>query len=87
MTHITENLDHVDITGTAPGWVRRIASWFLAKKRKRASKQTVLYLLSHDDRWMEDVGLTRADLTRKLGYDPNWSRNLSRAEYFYLPHL
>ena len=87
MTHITNKLDHFGCAEPTPKWTGRIASWFLAKKQNRASKQTILHLLSFDDRKLEDIGLTRAELTRELGYDPNWSRNQFRAEYFYLPHL
>lgn len=87
MTHITDKLDHFGSAESTPKWTGRIASWFLAKKRNRASKQAVLHLLSYDDRELEDMGLTRAELTRELGYDPDWSRDLIRAEYFYLPHL
>lgn len=87
MTHITDKLDHYGSVEFMPKWTERIASWFLAKKRKRACKQTILHLLSLDDRKLQDIGLPRAELTRELGYDPNWSRDRFRAEYFHLPRL
>ncbi len=87
MTHITGHPDHAGSAESTPKWTGRIASWFLAKKQKRASKRAVLHLLSFDDRKLRDIGLTRAELTRELGYDPNWSRGKLRVEYFHLPHL
>ncbi len=87
MTHITDELDHFGPTEPSPGWIGRIASWFLAKKQQRATKRAALHLLSFDDRKLQDIGLTRAELARELGVDPNWSRDKFRVEYFHLPHL
>lgn len=87
MTYITDKLDHFGSAETTPKWIERIASWFLAKKRKRTDKQAILHLLSFDDRRLEDVGMTRSELIGKLGYDPDRSRDLLRVQYFYLPRL
>ena len=87
MTHITDNLHHISSAESTPKWTGRIASWFRAQKEKHANKQTILHLLSYNDRLLRDMGLTRAELIEELGYDPDWSRDLFRAANYHLPHL
>jgi len=87
MTYITDKLDHIGSIESTPKWTGRIASWIQARKRKRASKQAILHLLSFDDHKLEDVGMTRTELIGELGYDPDRSRELLRIEYLYRPRL
>ncbi|KLN61595.1 hypothetical protein WH96_04410 [Kiloniella spongiae] len=70
MTHKIENTLGPEFISLADTWVSNIRSWFLARRQKNARKREIHALLSYDDKWLEEVGLSRAQLVGELGYDP-----------------
>lgn len=62
-------------------------SRFHAWSEKRARKQSLKLLSTHDERILEDIGLQRSDLVEELGYDPSELPRLLRASAYNNPYL
>lgn len=77
-------------TGTlspAAGPAHAIRSLFRRWREKRAKKRLIMQLLSYNERNLEDMGLTRADLVDALGHDPSELSFLFGADRHRLPHV
>lgn len=68
-------------------WIKAIDSWFRVWCEKRARKQSLHLLASHDERILEDIGLPRSELVRELGYDPSELPRLFGANAHINPYL
>ncbi|MCV0428548.1 MAG: hypothetical protein K5905_24080 [Roseibium sp.] len=51
-------------------WAEATRHWFREYRTKKVRKNATLDLLKQSDKVLEDIGTSRAELVRELGYDP-----------------
>ncbi len=83
-TYVLHSKDSVQPTGR---WSGRIRSWLRARREKKEKKQVTRDLLSYDERYLEDLGLSRWELVREFGHDPYAIPELYRWRARGLPHI
>lgn len=64
-----------------------IPSWFSRWREKRAKKISLIKLLSYEDQYLEDIGLSRREIIDELGYDPRELRNIRTMTTYPNPYL
>ena len=87
MAHIVDSLHHTGSIPTTPGLATRIASWFHAWKERSDREYRLLHMLSYSDHLLQDMGLSRKDLTKELGYDPDADLRIAQLSNNYMPRL
>ncbi|WP_120497240.1 hypothetical protein [Kiloniella sp. EL199] len=95
MTHKTGNTLDPEFTSspcTLPNnfwgtWMLNIQSWFFARQQKNARKREIHALLAYEDKWLEEVGLSRAQLVGELGYDPHELPSIAGVAEYRFMHL
>ena len=87
MTQATYALHSKDAVPTTAGWTGRVRAWLRARREKKERKQITRDLLSYDERYLEDLGLSRLELVREFGHDPYEIPELYRWRVRGLPHI
>ncbi|MGI9408060.1 MAG: DUF1127 domain-containing protein [Hyphomicrobiaceae bacterium] len=87
MAYVTDHLHSTGSVFSTEKWVRKIESWLRARIKKHARKQDIRHLLTHNDRLLDDMGLSRAELVDELGYDPGELPGLYRLGAYRMPGL
>lgn len=64
-----------------------IRSWFRTRYQNFKRKRDLRYLLSLDERALDDMGTSRADLVWELGHDPAAMKVPFGGGVHQLPHL
>lgn len=87
MAHVTDRLHDTGSLLSTELWTGKIASWLRARIEKHARKQDILHLLAHNDRLLDDMGVSRPELVSELGYDPGELPGLYRLGTYRMPGL
>ena len=70
MVHKLENTFGSQCVPVGSLWGSRFRSWLLARRKRNARKREIYKLLSCDEKWLKDIGVSRVQLVGELGYDP-----------------
>lgn len=87
MAYVASYHSNVAPLSVVNGPAGKIQSWIRAMRQYFKRKQDLRYLLSLDERTLEDMGTSRADLIRELGHDPAAMKVPFGGGVHQLPHL
>ena len=87
MAHPTDTAHGTVTLSPAARLVDAIRSWFRKRREKHAKKRLIIKLLSYNERNLEDMGLSRAELVAALGHDPSELSYLFGADRHRLPNI
>ena len=87
MTYPTNATHRTGTLSPAAGLAQSIRSLFRRWREKSVKKRLIVQLLSYNERNLEDMGLSRAELVDALGHDPSELSYLFGADRHRLPHV